>query len=170
MEWIETPSLIAMLRRFADTTITARRGSDDRLPRHRLCYLHDKQRIVHRCDGCVQRTTTEMFAARYADERWRVEPFFRLEDGRQRDLAVRLVETLVMQGDLEWVISDCNIEFVRECEHCHRLIAEGWCGYNSVTYCSDECLMADNPAITQSRLRELEEDDGEDFYWTEWEE
>lgn len=62
------------------------------------------------------------------------------EDDSQSKFAIRLVQNLSDRGVLDGIISSNDIESVRMCEHCERLMNEGW-GYEGIeTFCSKNCF------------------------------
>ena len=87
----------------------------------------------------------------------------------QRTLETLLVEELRKRGALEDVISEYEIETVRECNHCHQLMNEGWIYAGCETYCSEECLLKAHPDEDVDELKKQAEDDDSDSYWTTWE-
>lgn len=87
----------------------------------------------------------------------------------QRILSRLLVEELRQRGALEDVISEYEIESLRECTHCHRLMNEGWIYQGFETYCSDRCLMKAHPEADLDELKRETSDNDTDTYWTEWE-
>lgn len=113
--------------------------------------------------------TESDFMKKYPDDHWKPDDFFHLADDKQKALAVRIVEHLIETGNLDWILTECNIEFVRECQHCHALMDEGWLCGDIYTFCSDDCLLKDNPSLDKKTLEQLYEDEGSEVYWTEWE-
>jgi len=88
----------------------------------------------------------------------------------QKRLAILLVEELKKHGALDDVITDYNVESVRVCRHCHKLMNEGWLVEDIETYCSDECFLAACPEMTQEDINALDTDDENTIaYWTAWE-
>lgn len=87
----------------------------------------------------------------------------------QRLLEKLFVEELRKRGALEDVICEYEIENVRECNCCHRLMNEGWIYHGFETYCSDRCLMSAHSDENLDELRKNANDDDSDTYWTMWE-
>lgn len=87
----------------------------------------------------------------------------------QISLAILLVEELRKRQAIEDVICEYGIETVRACNHCNRLMNEGWMYHDINTYCCDECLISDNPNEDISALQEHACEDECDAYWTKWE-
>lgn len=85
-------------------------------------------------------------------------------------LAIRFVDSLRKKGVLDDVISTEDIECVRVCEKCGKLMSEGW-GYESIeTYCSDDCMIASHPDVNIQELKTHAIEDNSNSYWTMWEE
>ena len=170
MDWMKHEDFLEMLRRFPGTEVTARWLDDDRKPRHRWTYLPDKKRYRHRWDGHIERTTESITLNRYLGTHWNPEPFYHITDPKEQQLAIRLVEELAMTGHLEEAICNCQASFVRECDHCHRLMSEGWVFLGCEHYCSDACLLAKHPNLTSKDLREIDLDDIRiETYRADWE-
>lgn len=87
----------------------------------------------------------------------------------QISLAILLVEELRKRQAIEDVICEYGIETVRICNHCNRLMNEGWMYHDFKTYCSDGCMLRDNPDedIMELYRHACEEDCV--AYWTKWE-
>lgn len=170
MEWISSTDFIKMLKRFPNTKINARRYLCSLLASmHTWEYQSDLNSFFCHLNGKTTKVTERQFLKQFASDHWRPEQFFFLKSEEQKALAVRLVEHLIMTGSLDWIICDCNVNFLRQCDHCHKLMDEGWMCGETYHYCSDECLLAENPGITQAELDNLVVDDDSDIYWTEWE-
>lgn len=170
MEWISSSKYIEMLKRFPNTKIKARRYLGSRLSSMHIWEFRNEQNtyLCH-LNGQTEEINESQFLKQYASDLWQPKPFFSLDDEKQKLLAVRIVEHLIMTGNLDWIICDCNINFVRECDHCHKLMNEGWWCGETYKFCCDECLLAENPGITKEELRNLVVDDNSDIYWREWE-
>lgn len=169
MDWMKHEDFLEMLRRFPGTEIVARWNMDDRKPRHRWTYLPDKKRYLHRWDGYVERATESITLNRYLETHWNPEPFYHITNPKEQQLAVRLVEELVMTGYLEEAIYNCRATYVRRCDRCHRLISEGWVFQGCEHYCSDTCLLAVHPNLNAEDLQEIGLDDIRlETYWTDW--
>lgn len=87
----------------------------------------------------------------------------------QHNLEHLLVSELRKRGALEDVICEYEIESVRECSHCRRLMNEGWMYEGYKTYCSDECLMAAHPEVKLAELKHRAAKEHTETYWTAWE-
>lgn len=111
---------------------------------------------------------TELFRL-YRHQHWKVKPFFTLKDNRERRIAIRLVEELVMLGHLDELISEYEINHVRTCEHCHHLMDEGWLVDEIRTFCSDECLLRACPNMNMQDLQAHSSDVDSLAYWPKWE-
>lgn len=170
MEWISTTEFIEMLKRFPNTKIRARRylGSSI-VSMHLWEYCKEQDKFCYHLDGKMKQLTERDFLRKFASEFWLPEQFFFLDDEKQKSLAVHLVEHLTMTGNLHWIVCECRVTFLRICDHCHKLINEGWMCGDTYHYCSDECLLAENPGITQVEFDKLVADDNSEIYWTEWE-
>ena len=170
MEWISSTELMEMLRRFPDTEIEAKRYT--LRAEHTLYsweYRKESSKFCYQLDGKTKQLTERGFLRKFRSDHWRPEQFFFLDDEKQKSLAVHLVEHLTMTGNLDWILCECDVTFLRKCDHCHKLMNEGWMCGETYHYCSDECLLAENPGITQEDLDNLVADDDSDIYWTEWE-
>ena len=159
-----------MLKRFPDTTIKARRYLGSPLvSMHVWEYRKEDNRFFYHLNGKTQQLTELGFLRKFASDHWRPEQFFFLNDEKQKSLAARLVEHLIMTDNLDWILCDCGVNFLRKCDHCHKLMNEGWMCGETYHYCSDECLLTENPGITKEELDNLVADDNSGIYWTEWE-
>lgn len=87
----------------------------------------------------------------------------------QRILSKLLVEELRKRGALEDIITQYEIETLRECSHCHRLMNQGWIYQGFETYCSDRCLMRAHPEEDLEGLKRAASNSDTDTYWTAWE-
>ena len=171
MEWISSTEFIEMLKRFPNTKIEATLyviGAEHE--HYSWEYRKESGKFCYHLDGKTRQLTERGFLRKFRSDHWRPEQFFYLEDEKQKLLAVHLVEHLTMTGNLDWIICDCNVTFLRKCDHCHKLMNEGWMCGETYHFCSDECLLAENPGITREELDNLVADDDSDIYWTEWEE
>lgn len=170
MEWISSSKFVEMLKRFPNIKIEARRYlSSSVASMHVWEYSSKSGKFFYHLDGKTKQLTEIGFLRKFASDHWRPEPFFILNDEKQKSLAIHLVEYLIMTGNLDWIICDCDVQFLRQCDHCHCLMNEGWLCGDTYHYCSDECLLAENPGITQEELNNLGVDDNSIIYWTEWE-
>lgn len=87
----------------------------------------------------------------------------------QRELEKLLIAELRQQEALSDIITEYEIENVRVCDHCHRLMNQGWLYMGGETYCSDRCMMAEHPEEDLTEIKLHAEDDVSETYWTEWE-
>lgn len=71
-------------------------------------------------------------------------------------MALLLVEELRKRDVLEDVILANDIGNLRVCTHCGKLMNEGWTCVDS-PYCSDKCLLADNPDLDLDNLAKMTE-------------
>lgn len=125
----------------------------------------------------LQASTFSAFARhwRFNRDSTRIHQILRqlsLEDwtmSRQRELEHLFVQELRQRGALEDVICEYGIETIRECNHCHRLMREGWLYANFETYCSDKCLMAAHPAECIETMRHQASEDDAETCWMAWE-
>lgn len=85
-------------------------------------------------------------------------------------LALRFVDSLRKKGILDDVICAKDIECVRVCDHCGKLMDEGWVYEGIETYCSDGCMIASHPDINIQDLKTHAIEDNSNSYWTMWEE
>lgn len=171
MDWISSTEFIEMLKRFPHVKIEARRYLGKSLTAfYEWEYRNESKTFVYHLNRKTKEFTESKFRKQFASDHWFPKQFIFLNDEKQRSLAVHIVEHLIMTDNLDWIICDCNINFVRECVHCHCLMNEGLLCGDTYTYCSEECLLAENPGITKEELNKLMEDDDSQIYWTEWEE
>ena len=130
MEWISSTELMEMLRRFPDTEIEAKRYT--LRAEHTLFsweYRKESSKFCYQLDGKTKQLTERGFLRKFRSDHWRPEQFFFLDDEKQKSLAVHLVEHLTMTGNLDWILCECDVTFLRKCDHCHKLMNEGWmCG------------------------------------------
>ena len=87
----------------------------------------------------------------------------------QRILSKLFVEELRKRGVLEDVICEYEIESLRECSYCHRLMNQGWMYQGYETYCSDKCLIKAHPEEDIEELKQEAARNDTDTYWTAWE-
>ena len=80
-----------------------------------------------------------------------------------------LVKELQKRNALEDVILDYEIETLRVCNCCGRLMNEGWIYQGIETYCSDDCLMKSHPNENLCDIKEQACLENSDIYWTQWE-
>lgn len=169
MEWIVTTEFIEMLKRFPDTKIRAKRYLGSFISStHVWQYCKVPNKFSYHLNGKIKHLTERGFLRAFASDHWRPEPFFFLDE-KQKTLAARIVEHLIMTGKLEWIILECDMNFVRQCNHCHKLMNKGWMCGEAYKFCCDECLLAENPEISREKLYNRTVDDNSDIYWTEWE-
>ena len=85
-------------------------------------------------------------------------------------MALLLVKELRQRELLEEVIIANDINSLRVCAHCGKLMNKGW-SCNSNTYCSDKCLQADSPSCDLNEIKAMtdEELNASEIYWTTWE-
>lgn len=170
MEWISSTEFVEILKRFPNIKIEAKSYLGSSIVSTHVWEYHSKSdKFIYHIDGKSKQLSESWFLRKYASDHWRLKQFFYLTDEKQKDMAIHLVEHLIMTGNLDWIICDCDVQFLRECDHCHGLMKEGWMYRETYHYCSDECLLAENPEITQEKLDNLD-DNNSDIYWTEWEE
>jgi len=171
MKWINTQELISILKQFPNQqiSISAYLG-------HSVASVHcweystsTKCFMHHIGTASKSYSETEMLQL-YCSQHWKVKPFFCLRDNHEKQLAVRMVEELVMLGHLDDIISEYEIDNVRICEQCHHLMNEGWLVDDIRTFCSDECLLRTYPNIKISELQAHSLSSNSFAYWTKWEE
>lgn len=168
MDWIDTDNMVAVLKRFPDrkieTMIYRLQGKMDT-----MIWVYDRQtdEFVVTSDGKDKRIREEDMTVLFGKDRWLIRPFFFLTDEKEKAMAIRLVEELIMADNIDWVIEECGIEDMRTCQHCRRLINEGWWCDETWSYCSDECMIAENPEISKQEIEKLKETDG-GIEWMEW--
>ena len=85
-------------------------------------------------------------------------------------LALRFVDSLRKKGVLDDVICSEDIDCVRVCENCGKLMNEGWVYEGIETYCSDDCMIASHPDVNIPKLKVHAIEDNSNSYWTMWEE
>lgn len=171
MKWINTQELISMLKRFPDKPIVASAYLGSNVTSaHCWEYSSNTNDLIHHIGTASKSySETEMFRL-YYNLHWKVKTFFSLRDNHERQLAIRMVEELVMLGCLDEIISEYEIDNLRICEHCHHLMDEGWLVDDIRTFCSNECLFNEYPDINISELQSHSLDTDSLAYWTKWEE
>lgn len=87
----------------------------------------------------------------------------------QTHLSLLLVKELQKRNALEDIILDYEIETLRVCNCCGRLMNEGWIYRGIETYCSEDCLMKTHPNENLFELKEQACMEDSDTYWTQWE-
>ena len=70
----------------------------------------------------------------------------------QITIALLLVKELCKHNMLEDVIIANDINCLRVCTHCGRLMNESW-SYNNTPFCSDKCLQADYPLCDLNKIK-----------------
>lgn len=168
MEWAETTKIIKTVKRFAGKEIRAvRYSTDGRHTSYKWRYDNASKMLRIKTEGEELALSEEEVEGRFESDFWRMMPFVFLREEKERALAVRMVERLMMAGDIDWVIDDCRIDFLRSCHHCGRLIDEGWWCSEMWVFCSKECLRAANPFLSKEEEERMEETDG-GIEWMEW--
>lgn len=78
------------------------------------------------------------------------------------------IDQMLSSGrSLEQIIDTYNLDRVRVCSECGKLMTSGFVIENGLNYyCSDECLLKN---MSWSEYEELYDDGFGDSYWTEWE-
>ena len=167
MDWIDTNKMQELLKRFPERVIEAKMyRPHGKSIRTMWSYDAADGMFVFGSNGRNVRMCEHEVMQKYGAERWLVTPFFSLRGEKERALAVRMVEELVMRGDIDWVIEECGIGFVRTCQHCHRLMDEGWWCGETWTFCSKECMLAENRGMSEAEMEERMENG--DIEWMEW--
>lgn len=167
---MNTQELASMLKRFPNEQVEASAYLGYGLTSsHLWTYSADSKCFLHTIGAKAKSYTEAELRRLYSNQFWKVKPFFFLEDGQEKQLAVLLIEELGMLGLLEDIISEYEIEDVRICEHCHHLMNEGWLVDDIRTFCSDKCLQSAFPDIAVSGLRSHPQDENCRAYWTRWE-
>lgn len=87
----------------------------------------------------------------------------------QRFLEKLFVEELRKRGILEDLICKYEVDSLRVCSCCHRLMNQGWIYQGFETYCSDICLMKSHPEESLEEMKREASNSKTDVYWTEWE-
>ena len=85
----------------------------------------------------------------------------------QRILTKLFIEELRKRNALSDVIYNYEIENIRECDHCHKLINEGIVYEGLGNYCSVKCLLSVYPEVKEEAYSPV--DDDSYVYWTSWE-
>lgn len=127
MEWIKTNELIKTIKHFAGKKIEAIIYSGSNIPMSfTWCYDNNKELIVTKNNELESFWTEEETAEKFKDAMWLIRPFIFIKEDNERSPAIRILEELVMKGDIDWVIEECGIDYARTCNHCGRLIDVGW--------------------------------------------
>lgn len=180
MKWMNTQELVSILQRFPKEQVEASVYLGSGLvSNHIWMYSIDDGHFQHTLgDGHFQHTSeaksrrcseAELYRS-YSHHHWKVKPSFFLRNGHEKQMALRIVEELGVLGLLEDFITECELDNVRICEHCHHLMDEGWLVDDCRTFCSDECLRSAYPNIDISELQAQPPDSDCWAYWTRWEE
>ena len=170
MKWINTQELAFILKRFPNDQIEASAYlSYSDISAHCWEYSSNINGYIHHI-GTASKSYSEAELLRlYNGQYWKVKPFFSLKDNHEKQLAVRMIEELIMLGHLDDIISEYDIGDVRICEHCHHLMDEGWLVDDILTFCSNECLLQAYPNTNLSDLQSHALDADCLAYWTKWE-
>ena len=84
-------------------------------------------------------------------------------------LALHFADSLRRKGVLDDIICAEDVDCVRTCERCGKLMDAGWVYEGIETYCSDDCLIASHPEIDIKELKTHTVEDNSNSYWTNWE-
>lgn len=87
----------------------------------------------------------------------------------QSQLALLLVKELQLRDALEDVICSHEIDTVRVCANCGKLMNEGWIYNGFETFCSDLCLLEQHPNENIEELNRNANEDCSETFWTKWE-
>lgn len=87
----------------------------------------------------------------------------------QRVLERHLIEELRRKKVLEDIFSEYDIEDVRICGYCGKLMNEGWMYGGFETFCSTKCMMSAHPDEDLEDIKRHACNNGSDTYWTAWE-
>lgn len=168
MKWINTQELVSMLKLFPNAQVEASAYLGCSLASTHLWKYSASENCFLHTIGAKSKPYSESELLRlYSNQHWKVKPFFFLKDDQEKQIAVRLVEELVMLGHLEDIITECELENVRLCEYCHHLMNEGWLVDDIRTFCSDKCLRSAGIVISEQQSHSLETNSL--AYWTKWE-
>ena len=171
MKWINTQEFISILKLFPNQQITVSAYLGHSVTSvHCWEYSTSTKCFIHHIRTAYKSYSETELLRLYSNQHWKVKAFFCLRDSHEKQLAIRMVEELVMRGCLDDIISEYEIDNVRVCEHCHHLMDEGWLVDNIRTFCSDECLQSAFPDAKISEMRKLSLDTDSWAYWTKWEE
>lgn len=170
MKWMNTKELVSLLKRFPNEEVEVVDYQDGSLASAHFGMDTDgAKRFRLTLDG-ETRTYSEAEVLRsYGNRYWKIVSSLFLRSEHESQIALRMVEELGLLGRLDDIITEHELDNVRVCEHCHRLMDEGWLVDDIRTFCSDECLQSAFPGFRLSALR----DDSHDecfAYWTKWEE
>ena len=168
MKWIDNTELMTLLQRF-DMEVEARLHLGCGVCASHWWHYDGDGFYVERLGESSRCLTESKIRQLYPNAHWSIVPFYFIEGKKERQLAVRLVEELVTLGHLDEILSEYEVEDVRICEHCHRLMAEGWLVDDMLTFCSDKCLKAGMPDADLADLKAHACEDGSSVYWTRWE-
>lgn len=170
MKWIKTQELVSLLKRFPNKQIKISAYLGYNITSvHRWEYSQNMNAFIHHI-GTLSKLYSEIEIFRlYHNQHWKVRPFFFLMNNHEKQLAVQLVEELIILGCLDDIIEENEIDDVRICEHCHHLMDEGWLVDDIRTFCSDECLLCTFPNISISELKAQSLNANCLAYWTKWE-
>ena len=170
MKWMNTQELVSLLKRFPNEVVEM---VDYQGGSHATAFFEmdadGAKRFRLTLDG-ETRTYSEAGELRsYGNRYWKIVSSLFLRSEHERQIALRMVEELGLLGRLDDIITEHELDNVRVCEHCHRLMDEGWLVDDARTFCSDECLQSAFPDIRLSALRDDSLDESL-AYWTKWEE
>lgn len=170
MNWITTQEFISMLKRFPEKQIEVSLYLGRGIRSTHWWEYHKKEKMFWRSTGNGDSLYTENEILRYfGNQRWKPLPFFFLNSDNSKRLALRLVEELISYDHLEEVISEHELDNVRECSHCHQLMEEGWIVADFGQYCSDNCLQEVFPRLDMEEVKRNAGEEKASIYWTKWE-
>lgn len=136
----------------------------------------EEKQFALSCDDLEElvEALSEVYHFSMANSKWMAldeykEDSFGFENSTEANLAISFVHTLSNKGILDDVISTNGVESIRVCEHCAKLMNEGWVYEGFETYCSDTCLKAAHPEIEIDILKLHAIDNKSNSYWTRWE-
>lgn len=170
MKWMNTKELVSLLKRFPNEEVEVVDYQDGSLASALFGMKADGEKYFRLTWDGETKTYSEAEVLRsYGNRYWKIVSSLFLRSEHERQIALRMVEELGLLGCLDDIIAEHGLDNVRVCEHCHRLMDEGWLVDDVRTFCSDECLQIAFPDIRLSEL--LDDSHDECFaYWTKWEE
>ena len=90
-----------------------------------------------------------------------------LDKYRDDENRVNDINDCIERKDYAELINSYDVDSVRICSECGKLMDEGFCISDGLEYyCSEECLTKN---MTLDEYYELYDDGNGDSYWTEWE-
>ena len=127
MKWMNTKELVSLLKRFPNEEVEVVDYQDGSLASALFGMKADGEKCFRLTWDGETKTYSEAEVLRsYGNRYWKIVSSLFLRSEHERQIALRMVEELGLLGCLDDIIAEHGLDNVRVCEHCHRLMDEGW--------------------------------------------